>query len=137
VGDIAAFESKPMAPAQTPVKAPAGPPTSPPGGGWTPEKAFDISLAVTLFGPPGLGLVYGPSIGHFAAGELGHGIANSLLRAALLAAPIAAQVAAARSDFSPRAAAVITGLSVVGLTTLVLYDLIDGRAAIARRARRR
>lgn len=98
----------------------------------TPEEAFRRSLVTTLFLPPGLGLVYGPSIGHFAAGETGRGFGMSFLRAALVGGAIGITSAMGNGKLDPGPGFIILSLDGLLLTTLVAVDLLDGPRAVAR-----
>lgn len=97
-----------------------------------PNRAFQLSITMTMFGPPGLGLIYGPSMGHFYAGEYGHAIATSLVRAALVGADIAVGVETANGDIEARSAqALFIGDGLV-LMAFVVGDLLDGPRAVMR-----
>lgn len=102
----------------------------------SPEEAFRRSLVTTLFLTPGLGLIYGPSIGHFAAGETGRGVGMTLLRAGLVGVAVGisrSQLFIANDpNFNPRAGMALIALDGVLLTTLIGADLLDGPKAIER-----
>jgi cysteine-rich repeat protein len=102
----------------------------------TPEEAFRLSLVTTLFLPPGLGLVWGPSMGHFAAGETGRAMGMTLLRAGLIGAAVGisrSQLFVANDpDFNPRAGTALIVIDGLALTTLIAVDLLDGPRAIER-----
>jgi cysteine-rich repeat protein len=102
----------------------------------SPEEAFRRSLVTTLFLPSGLGLLYGPSMGHFAAGERGRGVGMTLLRTGL----VGIAVGISRSqlfivndpDFNPQLGTRLIALDGLLLMTLVGVDLLDSAKAIER-----
>lgn len=96
----------------------------------TPEEAFRRSLVTTLFLTPGLGVIYGPSVGHFAAGETGRGFGMSFLRAALVGGSIV--IARTTLKDNAKAGIVLISLDNILLATLVAVDLLDGPHAIER-----
>lgn len=102
----------------------------------TPEEAFRRSLVTTLFLTPGLGLIYGPSMGHFAAGETGRGFGMSFLRAALVVSPLLITRLTINADpelnVNPKTGPILLSINALVLTTLVAIDLLDGPHAIER-----
>lgn len=102
------------------------------GKEFDPNRAFQLAVALTL-SPPGLGFIYGPSAGHFYAGEVGRGMAMTLLRAALFVVPIASQVQFAKGEIEPGQFIFRSISASVGISVLTLIDLLDASNA-ARRA---
>lgn len=102
----------------------------------SPEEAFRRSLVTTLFLTPGLGLLYGPSVGHFSAGETGRAMTMTLLRAGLVGVAVGitrSQLFVANDpDFDPVLGTRLIVLDSLLLTTLVGIDLLDSAKAIER-----
>lgn len=104
----------------------------------TPDEAFRRSLVTTLFLTPGLGFIYGPSMGHFAAGETGRALGMSFTRAILLGSAVV--IARSRlvvnidgnPDFDPTGGIILLSLDGLLLTTLVGVDLLDSAKAVER-----
>lgn len=96
-----------------------------------PNRAFQLAVALTM-APPGLGFIYGPSAGHFYAGEVGRGLAMSLLRGGLATIPFisAAQLASGDIERNQLLARDIT--AVLGISVLMLVDLLDASNAAKR-----
>jgi cysteine-rich repeat protein len=103
------------------------------------QDAFRVAIATTLFGPPVLGAIYGPSIPHWKAGEKGRAAGTAILRGLLLGGQVAGFVALSRGatqagdsllEGTPIGALlVIDGLV---FSVLVCVDLIEGPRAIER-----
>jgi cysteine-rich repeat protein len=106
-----------------PVSQPASAPTL------DPDRAFHLSIAFTLFGPPGLGLIWGPSVGHIYAGESERAAMMMLLRSAALAGAVAPFFV----DIEPENALTVSITSSLILSGLVIVDLLDGPRAVGRR----
>ena len=63
-----------------------------------PAGVFRVSVAVMLFGSPGVGLIYDPSIAHDKVGEKEHTAITSLLRAGLMGGQVAGFVFLSREE---------------------------------------
>lgn len=102
----------------------------------SPEEAFRKSLVTTLFFPPGLGIIYGPSVGHFAAGEAGRGIGMTFLRAALVGGAIGIGAAIGSGDLEPGLGTALLYTDAGLLFVLAGLDILDAPKA-AERAKER
>lgn len=96
-----------------------------------PNRAFQLAVTCTMAGPPGLGLIYGPSVGHFYAGEVGRGVAMTALRAVVVGSMFVTR----RNTFD--ATDPLAGLGLLAsegllLTTLVAVDWLDASNAVRR-----
>lgn len=96
----------------------------------SPEEAFRRSLVTTLFLTPGLGVIYGPSVGHFSAGETGRAFGMSFLRAGLVGGSIL--IARTILQKNTEAGLVLITLDNILLATLIAVDLLDSPRAIER-----
>lgn len=98
----------------------------------SPSRAFELAIGVSLFGPPGLGVIWGPSAGHFYAGEVGHGVAMSALRLFAFVGTIAPPLLAAKGSLEPQSVFPLTLISGLLLSGLTLYDILDASEAVRR-----
>jgi len=98
-----------------------------------PNVAFRRSMVTTLFLPSGLGLIYGPSMGHLYAGEGGRAAVMITARALLLAAPVLTGLGVLNEvlDEGRERTIVVVSSSLV-LSGLVALDLLDGPRAVER-----
>ncbi len=118
-------------------KAPKTPEEQTEGPGATPKAldpnyAFRLSIVTTLFLTPGLGTIYGPSMGHFYAGEANHGLLTSVLRAGLIGGQVAIAVKSAKGEIDSQTALILSGAVGLTFSGLVGYDLLDGPRAVER-----
>lgn len=97
-----------------------------------PDEAFRRSLVVSLFAPPGLGLVYGPSLAHIAAGEKGRAAGMIIARAALVGGALGIRAAFVSNDIDAGPTALLLALDGAIFYSLVVADLLDGPRAVKR-----
>ena len=98
-----------------------------------PDIALQRAVLFTFYGPPGLGVLYGPSMGHFYAGETDRAIGMTLARTLVVGANIGASIALVNGKLSLNAFKVLSIASSLTLSGLVAADIIDAPKA-ARRA---
>jgi cysteine-rich repeat protein len=97
-----------------------------------PDIAFRRAIVSTFFFPPGLGIVFGPSMGHFYAGAKGRGVAMSLLRGALLGGVVGLSAATAKGKLSGGASSALLSIDLTLLGILIGADLLDAPKAAER-----
>jgi cysteine-rich repeat protein len=97
-----------------------------------PDRGFQVAVTLTFFGPPGLGLIYGPSAGHFYAGELGRPITMTLIRGALVGGMIATRNSIGDGGIDVEGGRVLLAAEALAFSTLIVVDLLDASNAVRR-----
>jgi len=97
-----------------------------------PDVALQRAVLVTFYGPPGLGFLYGPSMGHFYAGETDRAIGMTVARTLVIGANIGTSIAFVNGKLSLNAFRVLSIASSFALTGLVAADIIDAPKAVRR-----
>jgi cysteine-rich repeat protein len=98
----------------------------------TPQEAFQRSLVTTLFLFPPISIIYGPSMGHIAAGETQRVTGMIILRTTLASAMLATGVASSKGTIGSKGGAVLLSLESVGLSIAIAVDLLDASRAVER-----